>query len=168
MSELENERSTTDIIPAPARAVPSAYIVLAGIWVLLSMLYCYLWLARGSGGASTAACIFGGISCGWIFWIMGFRLWISDNSLWYRDGFYRVTAVPFSKINRIRNDWITWEFLWKGVKVPRLIVDCSDGLPAVMINPKLFGRVGLNAVISYVEANSRGVCSSEDQSSRPN
>lgn len=136
---LENSGETIE-----ARAAFSAYVMLAGIWVVLTVWLTIQIVLVPVPGLYTFDSICFIVALLWIAWLRGFRLRIKDGIFEYRDGFYRSYSCKLDDIKRTRTQWISWRFLWRAIKVPRMIIDVTDpAAQPIAINTKPFSRAGL-------------------------
>jgi len=127
-----------------SRACISGYIVLSGIWWGLGAFALWLTIARPSSDSAPVVAVCWTIGLLWIAWLRGFRLRIWDGVFEYRDGFYRTYSCKLDDIKSTRTQWISWRFLWRALKVPRMIVDLTDPNAApILINTKPFSRTSI-------------------------
>ena len=87
----------------------------------------------------------------WTCWLYGFRIEISGGWLKYRDGFYRISKIHVKDIKDVENKWIEYSYLWRRMKVPRLLITALDGKASILINSKPFGRHDLNEIIRAIK-----------------
>jgi hypothetical protein len=140
-----------DIPVFSARAAVSAYIVLAGFWLLISFMIFLLDLRRHPPGTDWGAIVPLGVGALWIVWLRGFRLEVSQGDLSYRDGLYRSTMVPLSDIREAKNTWIGWKLLTRKLQVPRLVVTYGSKSDRLAINAKPFRRQDIQRVIEILK-----------------
>ena len=127
-----------------ANAALSAYIVMSGIYFVLGIaILVGESYHRTNGGIWIAmlCLICGGL---WVLWLRGFRIRIQNGIFEYRDGFYRTHSCKLDEIKSTRAQWISWRFLWRALKVPRMIVNVTDpNAEPILINTKPFSRTSL-------------------------
>ncbi len=138
------------------RATLSSYIVLSGIWVVLSMGYWGLYFWKPGPGLINIALLTGGIAILWWCWLNGFRLTLSEVDLVYRDGFYRTNRIPLEDVKEHRFTWMKRKVLSRSFQTPILIVSSKHGNPAMLINPKPFSRAGLREIFDSFDKTSLG------------
>ena len=117
--------------PKIIRATLSSYIVLSGVWVLLTIGYLFLSLGSPGKNLESGAIIAGGVSLMWWIWLWGFRITISDEYLEYRDGFFRSSKVKFKEIVDIKNVSIGWDILGRKIRIPRINIILLTGNKAL-------------------------------------
>jgi hypothetical protein len=82
----------------------------------------------------------------WVVWLRGFRIRIKNGIFEYRDGFYRTHSCKLDAIKSAQTQWITWRFLWRALKVPRMIIDVTDpNAEPIVINTKPFSKAALSS-----------------------
>lgn len=141
------QRLKTMSLPSPnlkieARACPSAYLALTGIWLALSAGYCWLALRSENDSLKVGAIIALSVALVLGLWLHGFRLRVSNDRIEHRDGFYRCTVIETPQITDIKHSLVEYRFLGRTLRVPRLVVTWEDssGLKHLIINTKPFQR----------------------------
>jgi hypothetical protein len=134
-------RSTT------IRATCTSYFILSGVWILLAIGYFLLSIRSPGRNFESGALIAGGVGMLWCVWLRGFKITVSDQCVEYRDGFFRSSRVALSEIADIRNESTGWSVLGQKFGVPRIIVVTENKEKVIRINPKPFGRIGLQRVL---------------------
>ena len=80
------------------------------------------------------------------YWLMGFRLEVSDGWLKYRDGHYKLYMTPITDINNIESKYIEVKYINRTIAIPRLAVISKGGKTLFIINSKPFGRNDINEI----------------------
>lgn len=83
-----------------------------------------------------------GVASVWIVWLRGFRLRVNDGGFEYRDGLYRTRRCQLADIEDAKATWISWRFLWRTLRVPRMVISVRDAEP-IAVNVKPFSRADL-------------------------
>ena len=131
--------------PLNARAATSAFLVLAGPFVAISIPFFASELLRPEvEGAYLGGSICLLAAATWSVWLMGFRIRCDDRFFVYRDGFYRTRRVPRSTIRACKTVSIRWRNLPRKIEVSRLKISVEGSTKDIMINPKVFSRKDLS------------------------
>ncbi len=137
------------------RATLSSYIALSGIWILLAVGYLFLSIRSPGKGLELGAILAGGVTLIWWIWLSGFKITVSDGCLRYRDGFFRYSKVFLKDVADVKSKNIEWGMFTRKVKIPRIVIFKQNGEVALLINPKPFGRINLQKILS----NAKSECS---------
>ena len=132
---------------AAIRATRSSYVALCGIWVVLSVGYCGLFIWKPGPGLINVALLTGGIGILWGCWLRGFRLALTESELIYRDGLYRTSRIPLADVKGHRFDWAERKILNRTIATPVLVVSSRQGGHDLIINPKPFNLRGLHGLL---------------------
>ena len=125
------------------RASVSGYIVLAGPYILMAILFGLTELFHTTRSISGEKIVSDGmiiffltlvIALLWCIWLLGFKINIDNEYLTYRDGFFRRSKVNLSDIIKVRIMYIEIN----NMKVPRMIVSTKNNKKALQINIKPF------------------------------
>jgi hypothetical protein len=133
-----------------ARAAISSYIVLAGIWIVLAVVYAGLAFATRGHGMNIGGLVALGVGLIWVAWLRGFRLEVGEGKLEYRDGLYKSVAVPLSEIREVKSAWVEWRILGRTLRVPRLIIVYGPQSNRLSINTKPFRRHDIQLAIDLL------------------
>jgi hypothetical protein len=136
-----------------ARAAISSYVVLAGVWFLLSLTGAVFCIGLHRSGMATGIVLPLAVGMMWAGWLRGFRLEIDDQSLRYRDGLYKSVAVPRTEIQDVKNAWIEWKLLTRAVRVPRLLIIYGSRRSRLAINAKPFRRKEIQQAIEILRTS---------------
>ncbi|MDF9832070.1 hypothetical protein M2103_000278 [Ereboglobus sp. PH5-5] len=115
------------------------YLVLSGPWGLLAIA-CLQKVGRLNGYAPMSIICFV-VSLLWGFWLLGFRIQISEKQLEYRDGLYRKTAISLNEIISVKQGWKKQHYRFgASLKFRSLIIKykTAAGLKILYINPLPF------------------------------
>jgi hypothetical protein len=129
------------------RATLSSYVVLSGIWFVLSAGYLWLHFFKPGPGAMEVALLTGGIAILWCCWLLGFKLSRSESALVYRDGLYRTHRIPLADVKGCRFTWKERKVLTRSLQTPVLVITTKQGGPTMVVNPKPFSREGLHEIL---------------------
>jgi len=130
----------------------AGYIALAAIWFCIASI---VGLAIARNGAITVSNLAGllipcAIGTGWVVWLRGFRVRISDGHISYRNGLYRETTVSLRSLYRAELTWVEWKHLGRVVKVPRIVIESAVG-STLLINPKPFSSRGVRVLLHILQ-----------------
>jgi hypothetical protein len=157
VSEMNNDASKCGKDSFEARAAPSSYFALAGIWFVLGMAYGLLALSRPLQGmlVPLALCI----SCGvaWIIWLRGFRIRISPSKVEYRNGLYNLIVIPLNEVTEVQNTYVEWKILTRSVRAPRMVVIYGKQSDRVTINIKPFRNEDVRTLLNILKRSQKGV-----------
>jgi hypothetical protein len=133
------------------RAAPTSYLVLTGIWVLLAIGYLFLSIRSPGENLESGALIAGGVAILWWIWLRGFKITVSEGCLEYRDGFFRSSKIALSEIADVKTESVGWNLLGQKLRIPRITVITRNGEMPIRINPKPFGRLGLQRIMKELK-----------------
>jgi hypothetical protein len=122
-----------------ARAARSSYLV----WTALFSPLCILSLVNLADGKlrgqEYVVLLPFGMLLGFLLWLSGFRIQLTESDLIYRDGLRRRHSCRRDAIVNARMGWMEFSRLGKPLQIPRLIIICSDNR-SIIINTKPFAR----------------------------
>ena len=118
-----------------ARASAGGYVLLAGPFGALGLLWTWLALHRPGSGSWSAVAVCAAAAGLWVVWLRGFRVRIAEGVLEYRDGLYRTRRCLLADIRHLEVAWVRCGL--------RLVVRTHRGAGALEINPKPFSRTDL-------------------------
>lgn len=123
-----------------AKSAPSTYLVMGGLFTGLAVWAMWVQLLNASADSWKGAAVSVFMAVAWTIWARGFRIRITASTLEYRDGLYRVHAIPRSDVSGFEAEWITWPIFGSAITVPRMVVKTFGKEIAIIINPKPFRR----------------------------
>lgn len=133
-------------------AAPIAYVVLTGVWFVLSVGYLLLYLRSGAesllGGAGIALIPAFGFS----LWLRGFLIVIEGSSLIYRDGLYRRSELLLDEALTVETTWVSWPLFGSQLGLPRLVLRSRTGA-SVVINTKPFRKADLRSMLRVLRTS---------------
>lgn len=144
-AESRNTRSNAGFT---ARACASAYMVLVGVWVLLSLSFLYSAL-HGAKGTWPVVVVCACPLIYFLLWLGSFRITILESTLSYRTLFGGTLAVPLNEIEKAE---IKVNAAGKGCPVWQLILwpmPTTQKKP-IIINMKVFSKADLNRVFDVL------------------
>lgn len=136
--------------PLLARASYSAYVALWAAWFILALINIALYLKNRPPGVGTTIIILLLVGVGWITWLRGFRIAISDERLAYRDGLYKSITIPLDEVCNAKMGWTEWQILTRILKVPRLLVTYGANDEVLAINAKPFHRKDIKRALELL------------------
>lgn len=117
-------------------------MALSGVWFALVAFCSLIWARNPASNAWQVVIICVAVGIAWVAWIRGFALVVDRGVVTYRDGFYRTTTIPLSKIVSVQLAWVGWGAFPASVRTPRLVIEtCSE---SCHINIKPFSPRNVN------------------------
>ncbi len=143
-------KSARDVEVLSARAAISAYIALAGFWIVLALVFVALAVAERAHGMVSGAAIALAVGLAWIVWLRGFRLEIGNGKIEYRDGFYKSVIVALSEVRETKNAWVEWKLPGRHLRVPRLVIVYGPRAERLAVNAKPFARQDIQRALTLL------------------
>jgi len=91
-----------------------------------------------------------GMLLGFLLWLSGFSIKLTESDLIYRDGLWRRHSCRRDAIINAKIDWVGFSRLGKLLQIPRLIITCSDNR-SIVINTKPFGPAAIKRLQNFLE-----------------
>lgn len=145
--------SPESVAMVSARAAISSYIVLAGFWYLLALVYAVLAVAGRGRGMEIGVIVPFVVGTIWVAWLRGFRLRIGAGKLEYRDGLYKSVEIPLCEIKAVKSTSVKWRFLGRLMRVPRLVIVYGLEVNCLAINTKPFRKHDIQLAINLLRGS---------------
>lgn len=124
-------------------------MVLVGPWIAIALGYALLSMNKTHAGAEQGGFIAAIAAFMFSYWLLGFKITVTDLFVEYRSGLFRSSRIDLSSIREIKNVWLEFNICGRKIKMPRILIKTQSN-NNIIINPKPFSIHDINNLIKII------------------